>query len=95
MARPKPVPPKSRERLNDFYDFCQGHAGEYNKGWNFYAGMTEGEVRAAQENEAMTGGRLDSAILRQLLIALAMIVIMLLRPRGLWPAPEHGKSLSK
>lgn len=43
--------------------------------------------------QAMTGGRLDSAILRQLLIALAMISIMLLRPRGLWPAPEHGKSL--
>lgn len=49
--------PKSRERLNDFYDFCQGHAAEYNKGWNFYAGMSEGEIRAAQENEAMTGGR--------------------------------------
>lgn len=49
--------PKSRERLNDFYAFCQTHAGEYNKGWNFYAGMNEGEVRAAQENEAMTGGR--------------------------------------
>ncbi|MFC7380316.1 J domain-containing protein [Brevundimonas sp. GCM10030266] len=49
--------PKSRERLNDFYNFCQRHAGEYNKGWNFYAGMSEGEVRAAQENEAMTGGR--------------------------------------
>ena len=49
--------PKSRDRLNDFYDFCQAHAGEYNKGWNFYAGMSEGEVRAAQENEAMTGGR--------------------------------------
>ena len=49
--------PKSRERLNDFYEFCQAHAGEYNKGWNFYAGMSEGEVRAAQENEAMTGGR--------------------------------------
>ena len=44
--------------------------------------------------QAMTDGRLDSAILRQLLIALAMIVIMLLRPRGLWPAPEHGKSLT-
>ena len=29
---------------------------------------------------------------RQLLIAIAMIVVMLLRPRGLWPAPEHGKS---
>lgn len=44
--------------------------------------------------QAMTDGRLDSAILRQLLIAVAMIAIMLLRPRGLWPAPEHGKSLT-
>ena len=43
--------------------------------------------------QAMTGGRLDASILRQLLIALAMIVVMLWRPRGLWPAPEHGKSL--
>ena len=43
--------------------------------------------------QEMTGGRLDSAILRQLLIALAMISIMLVRPRGLWPSPEHGKSL--
>jgi branched-chain amino acid transport system permease protein len=43
--------------------------------------------------QAMTDGRLDSAILRQLLIALAMIVVMLMRPRGLWPAPDHGKSL--
>jgi branched-chain amino acid transport system permease protein len=43
--------------------------------------------------QAMSGGRLDSAILRQLLIALAMISVMLMRPRGLWPAPEHGKSL--
>jgi branched-chain amino acid transport system permease protein len=43
--------------------------------------------------QEMTGGRLDSAILRQLLIALAMITIMLMRPRGLWPAPEHGKAL--
>ena len=43
--------------------------------------------------QAMTEGRLDSAILRQLLIALAMIIVMLVRPRGLWPAPDHGKSL--
>ncbi|MDO5623511.1 MAG: ABC transporter ATP-binding protein [Pseudomonadota bacterium] len=42
--------------------------------------------------QAMTDGRLDAAILRQLLIALAMISIMLLRPRGLWPSPEHGKA---
>lgn len=43
--------------------------------------------------QELTGGRLDAAILRQLLIALAMISVMLLRPRGLWPSPEHGKSL--
>ena len=41
--------------------------------------------------QAMTDGRLDASILRQLLIALAMIGIMLSRPRGLWPSPEHGK----
>ena len=45
--------------------------------------------------QSMTDGRLDAAILRQLLIALAMIVVMLLRPRGIWPSPEHGKSLIK
>ena len=42
--------------------------------------------------QQMTGGRLDASILRQLLIALAMIGIMLARPRGLWPSPEHGKA---
>jgi branched-chain amino acid transport system permease protein len=42
--------------------------------------------------QEMSGGRLDAAILRQLLIALAMIGIMLARPRGLWPQPEHGKA---
>ncbi|NMM12051.1 MAG: ABC transporter ATP-binding protein [Rhodoferax sp.] len=43
--------------------------------------------------QSMTDGRLDASILRQLLIAVAMISIMLLRPRGLWPSPDHGKSL--
>lgn len=45
--------------------------------------------------QAMTDGRLDASILRQLFIALAMILIMLTRPRGLWPSPEHGKTLNK
>ncbi|TFY98885.1 ABC transporter permease subunit [Ramlibacter humi] len=52
-------------------------------------------VSGALDLQAATGGRLDPAILRQLLIALAMIIVMLLRPRGLWPSPEHGKSLQK
>jgi branched-chain amino acid transport system permease protein len=42
--------------------------------------------------QQMSDGRLDASILRQLLIALAMIVVMLIRPRGLWPSPEHGKA---
>ncbi|HKX42591.1 MAG TPA: branched-chain amino acid ABC transporter permease, partial [Burkholderiaceae bacterium] len=42
--------------------------------------------------QAMTDGRLDAGILRQLLIALAMIATMLLRPRGVWPTPERGRS---
>ena len=46
----------------------------------------------AGDVQNMTGGRIDAAILRQLLIALAMITIMLVRPRGLWPSPEHGKA---
>jgi len=46
----------------------------------------------AGDIQNMTGGRIDASILRQLLIALAMIGIMLLRPRGLWPSPEHGKA---
>jgi branched-chain amino acid transport system permease protein len=45
--------------------------------------------------QQMTDGRLDPAILRQLLIALAMIIVMLMRPRGLWPTPDHGKSLQQ
>jgi branched-chain amino acid transport system permease protein len=44
--------------------------------------------------QAWSGGRLDASILRQLLIALAMIGIMLSRPRGLWPSPEHGQDVT-
>ena len=43
--------------------------------------------------QTLTDGRLDAAILRQLLVALAMIGIMLMRPRGLWPSPRHEDRL--
>ena len=46
----------------------------------------------AGDIQNLSGGRLDASILRQLLIAGAMIAIMLLRPRGLWPSPEHGRA---
>jgi branched-chain amino acid transport system permease protein len=50
-------------------------------------------VSGVLDLQSVSGGRLDPAILRQLLIALAMIIVMLLRPRGLWPTAEHGKAL--
>jgi hypothetical protein len=49
--------PNSREMLDEHYLFCVPHAAEYNKNWNFYAGMSEGQIRAAQEAERQTGGR--------------------------------------
>jgi branched-chain amino acid transport system permease protein len=33
---------------------------------------------------------IDAEVLRMLLYGLATVGIMLYRPRGLWPAPEHG-----
>ena len=54
--------------------------------------LPEGLRYIAGDIQNMTGGRIDASILRQLLIALAMVVVMLLRPRGVWPSPEHGKA---
>jgi len=48
--------PKSRQMLSEHYWFCQPHAAEYNKQWDFFAGMSEGEIRAHQESRA-TGDR--------------------------------------
>lgn len=49
--------PKSRDMPGEHYWFCQPHAGEYNRNWNFFAGMSEGEVRARVAEETATGGR--------------------------------------
>ena len=48
--------PKSREMMNEHYQFCQPHASEYNRNWDFFAGMSEGEVAAAQAAR-LTGER--------------------------------------
>lgn len=36
--------PKHRA-LNEYYMFCQQHAQEYNKAWDFFSGMNETEVQ--------------------------------------------------
>jgi hypothetical protein len=40
--------PKSRDLLNEHYWFCTSHAAEYNRNWDFFAGMSEAEVAKAQ-----------------------------------------------
>ena len=49
--------PKSRDLTFEHYWFCQQHAAEYNRNWNFFAGMSESEIRARVENDQATGGR--------------------------------------
>ena len=36
--------PKSREALGDYFWFCLDHVREYNKAWNYFAGMSDVEV---------------------------------------------------
>src|SRR6185436_5684930 len=49
--------PKARDMLHEHYWFCQPHAAEYNRNWNFFAGLSDAEVRRRQTDELMTGGR--------------------------------------
>lgn len=43
--------PKSRDNPSEHWDFCEKHAAEYNKNWNFFEGMSDGEQRAFQAAE--------------------------------------------
>ena len=42
--------PKSRD-LREYWFFCQEHAAEYNKNWNYYADMTPEEIEADWERQ--------------------------------------------
>lgn len=42
--------PKSRD-LKDYWFFCQEHAAEYNKNWNYYANMTPDEIEEDWERQ--------------------------------------------
>ena len=48
--RPAPKAPNSPER----WMFCESHAAEYNKNWNYFEGLNE-EQKAAREAEEMAG----------------------------------------
>jgi curved DNA-binding protein CbpA len=49
--------PKSRHMPGEHYWFCVPHAAEYNRSWDYFAGMSEGEIAAAVNDERTTGGR--------------------------------------
>ncbi len=38
--------PRSRREMDSYFWFCMDHVRKYNKEWNYYAGMNEGEVEA-------------------------------------------------
>jgi hypothetical protein len=48
--------PKSREHQNQFWHFCAEHAADYNKRWNYFAGMSDAEMADFQKKEE-TGHR--------------------------------------
>lgn len=43
--------PKARDRTNEFWWFCREHAGEYNRRWNYFEGMTEDDFVNFQRAE--------------------------------------------
>jgi len=66
--------PKSRDREGEFWHFCTSHAADYNRRWNYFAGMSDAEWADYQSREEVghrptwtfRSGRLDrhSAALR-------------------------------
>lgn len=51
--------PKTRE-LKEFWYFCREHAAEYNKNWNYYAGMTPAQIEAEWERETFGAATSDA-----------------------------------
>ncbi|MCO4317742.1 J domain-containing protein [Phyllobacterium sp. 21LDTY02-6] len=55
----KPGPhraPVGREKEGEFFHFCIDHVREYNKGYNYFSGLSDVEV-ARYQKEALTGDR--------------------------------------
>ncbi len=43
--------PKSPHLLHEYYWFCLDHVREYNKGWDFYRGMSAEEIEASRVSD--------------------------------------------
>ena len=55
--RPAPKSPNSRER----WYFCEAHAAEYNRNWNYFEGLTAEDAAAREANERMGADAFASA----------------------------------
>ena len=55
--------PKSRD-LRDYWFFCQEHAAEYNKNWNYYADMTPDEIEVDWERQTFGAALRDKETAR-------------------------------
>ena len=44
--------PKDRQKLREYNWYCLQHVREYNLGWNYYKGMTQGEVEAHNRSDS-------------------------------------------
>jgi hypothetical protein len=74
--------PKSRRTLRDYWWFCLDHVRSYNATWDFYRGMSPGEIEAQVRADTgwqrptwplgRLGGRVDEAALQQELDDLRM-----------------------
>jgi len=45
--------PKSRDALSDYYWFCLDHVREYNRAWNYYAGLNDDEVETLVRSDTI------------------------------------------
>lgn len=82
--------PKSRDRLNEYHWFCLPHVREYNARWDYYKGMTPGQIEANLRADASWGrpswplGRLGSGMFDEQLVLDPLNVLGAARMR---PAP--------
>ena len=55
--RPAPKSPNSRDR----WYFCEAHAAEYNRNWNYFEGLSAEDAAAREANEQRDAGAFKSA----------------------------------
>lgn len=45
--------PKSRDKLNEYFWFCLDHVREYNRSWDYFAGMNESDIERVRRRDTI------------------------------------------